>query len=188
MKCKNCGTELTGRKTAFCSNKCRSSLRYKQQQQTIADTKQQTQIMDSVKKNPDTKETRPTLEGQEAGNTICQPEDSANTVTPVPACNTQDNNNTVSTDKVETKHADIHIIEQPDLTQLDVSAQKPTGQRTPATAAMTAQELLQRVQPCQEWIALPEYCEIIYRLLTQTVEQLEAAGQPVPAWKKAEAA
>ncbi len=62
---------------------------------------------------------------------------------------------------------------------------RPTGRSTPATAKLTAQQLRTRLSLYrgQAWISSPEYAETIYRLLTRTLEQLDAEGQFVPAWR-----
>ncbi len=76
-------------------------------------------------------------------------------------------------------------INQPNLDQLPDNVTPPTGHRTASTADMTAGELRRKVSAYhgRKWIASPEYCEVIYRLLTMTVEELQASGQHVPAWK-----
>lgn len=58
---------------------------------------------------------------------------------------------------------------------------------TPDVMYMTAAELIRRLHYIRDWKRSPEHVEIMRRLHTMTVEQLEAQGQPVPAWKREEA-
>ena len=78
-------------------------------------------------------------------------------------------------------------IKPTNLDQLPLGVARPAGTRTPATAAMEGKMLHRRIiGHGVTWIQSPEYAELIYRLLTQTVKQLEKAGIEIPAWKKAE--
>ncbi len=85
----------------------------------------------------------------------------------------------------ESTKSDGPDVEQPDITLLPPGVSKPTGQRTTATANMTSQYLRTRVRYYKgtDWIASPEYAETIHRLLTLTLEELDAEGQFVPAWR-----
>lgn len=58
----------------------------------------------------------------------------------------------------------------------------------PDVKTMTADELLRRLHYITDWKRSPEHLEIMHRLHTLTVAELEAAGQPVPAWKVQEEA
>ncbi len=76
-------------------------------------------------------------------------------------------------------------VKQPDLTSLPEGVSKPTGQRTPLTEGMSSNDLKCAVSRHRgtDWIASAEYCEVIYRLLTLSVDELESQGQTVPSWK-----
>jgi hypothetical protein len=83
---------------------------------------------------------------------------------------------------------DTILAKQPDLTTLPPGVSPPTGQRTLATADMTAQRLKLRVSSYNNltWVDSPEYAETVYRLQTMTVDELTASGQTVPQWKVSE--
>lgn len=82
----------------------------------------------------------------------------------------------------------VTALDQLDLSSLPAGVSKPTGHRTAQTEAMTSQQLYSGIRSYRglDWIASSELAEIIYRLQTWTVEQLNKAGQFVPAWKLSE--
>lgn len=79
----------------------------------------------------------------------------------------------------------VSDAEQPDISLLPPGVSKPTGRRTGWTSVMLAQDLRTRTRYYKgtAWTASPEYAETIHRLLTLTIEQLDAEGQFVPAWR-----
>ena len=71
------------------------------------------------------------------------------------------------------------------LKNLPPAPTRPTVRPSPATGKLNSQQLKQRVSSYhgQAWISSPEYAETIYRLLTLSIDELNAAGQIVPAWR-----
>ncbi len=71
------------------------------------------------------------------------------------------------------------------LKRLPAEPTRPTGAPNPGTAKLTAGQLHTRIRYYHglDWITSPEYAEIIFRLLTHTIEQLEADHQSIPAWR-----
>ncbi len=69
------------------------------------------------------------------------------------------------------------------LKKLPVGVVRPTGQPDEHTSQRTAEQLHWAMGCRAHWQSSPEYAEMIYRLLTMTVEKLEEIGQFVPNWK-----
>lgn len=80
---------------------------------------------------------------------------------------------------------DTILARQPDTDLLPPGVAKPTGQRTLGAADMTSPVLSRRISSYQgaDWIASPEYAEVVYRLLTLTLDQLADQGQSIPIWR-----
>ncbi len=72
------------------------------------------------------------------------------------------------------------------LTDLPPGVCKPTGIPTKATADKTAPQLqaAMRIYRGTDWTASSSYAETVYRLLTWTVDELEAVGHMIPVWKQ----
>lgn len=81
--------------------------------------------------------------------------------------------------------SDKVIVQQPDISLLPYGVSKPTGQRNAETEAMTSQQLCtcMRYSKGIEWLHSPEYAEVIHRLLTLSIEELDEQGQFVPGWR-----
>jgi len=73
------------------------------------------------------------------------------------------------------------------LASLPAGVSRPTAQPTSEAAGVHAAALMDGMNRCSgiEWLDSPEYAEVVYRLLTSSVEQLEAESQFIPAWKVA---
>lgn len=73
------------------------------------------------------------------------------------------------------------------LDSLPAGISKPTAQPTSETAGVHASELMDKMNNYHsiDWLDSPEYAEVIYRLLTSSIEQLEQEGQFIPGWKGA---
>ena len=71
------------------------------------------------------------------------------------------------------------------LAGLPDGVSRPTAQPTAETAGVHAVALMDSMNRYSGigWLNSPEYAEVVYRLLTSSVEQLEAEGQFVPCWK-----
>ncbi|KKL08281.1 hypothetical protein LCGC14_2577440, partial [marine sediment metagenome] len=76
-------------------------------------------------------------------------------------------------------------LAQPDLNLLPVGVSKPTGHRSARAYSMTSQQLRIRIRCYKglDWLASPEYAEVIFRLLTHTIDQLKQDHQFIPAWR-----
>lgn len=194
--CKNCNTvELKGRQQEFCSDRCR--MQFKRKPNTEPE---------QIKPKPEQNETR-TAQVEQATIILPAPEISesmrlaatveaerlkdlgAYGVSPV-ALGTSvtkvslDDDGSVKVEPINTK--DMYLeVEQPMIDGLPPCVSRPTGHRTAATERMTADQLHRKVSSYkgQAWIANPEYAEVIHRLLTMSIDQLEQSGQSIPAWK-----
>ena len=71
------------------------------------------------------------------------------------------------------------------LDQLPPGVPVPTSQPDADTADLTGKQLHSKVGSYNgvEWKHSPEYAELIYRLLTWTMEELKNNGQTIPQWK-----
>lgn len=154
MKCMNCNNEAVGR-SKYCSDKCKVAWNRNKKRNTVT--------------------------GE--AKIVTTPETAPNTQKP-------DEQETVQATK-----SDGPIVEQPDFNKafdwiallytLPDRVTMPTGKPTPTTTCMTSQQLKTRrsLYKGLQWISSPEYAETIYRLLTLSIEQLNAEGQFVPAWR-----
>ncbi len=75
------------------------------------------------------------------------------------------------------------ILTEVMLDKLPQNVVRPTGQPDKHTSQRTAEQLQWAMGCRAKWKDSPEYAEVIYRLLTMTVEELKEAGHMVPAWK-----
>ncbi len=75
------------------------------------------------------------------------------------------------------------LITQPMLDSLPIGVVHPSGQPDEHTARLSALDLKVRLNAIKDWQASTVYAEVVYRLLTSTLEQLEQSGQFVPAWR-----
>ncbi|HDZ14698.1 hypothetical protein LCGC14_1009610 [marine sediment metagenome] len=76
-------------------------------------------------------------------------------------------------------------LDQPDLSSLPPGVSRPIGQPTTNTAKMPAPALARKVSLYKglAWLDSPEYAEVIFRLLSRTIDQLKTARQFIPVWR-----
>lgn len=174
-----CGTKLVGRQQLFCSDKCRKQ--YKRGQiadaaKAIAD--KHGQVSDLAKLGQSAPSTQ-TQDAQEAAESTISKQRVVERV--------DDPMYAKAAKKIDhfMKGDETAYIDQPDISLLPPGVSKPTGQRTTETMAMTSRRLRSGVRswPAIDWLSSPEYAEVVYRLLTLSIEQLDKQGQFVPAWR-----
>ncbi len=85
--------------------------------------------------------------------------------------------------ELETKEREFKKL----LLDLPPNVTRPTGCYSRATSNMTSGQIQRAVSRYHglDWVASNEYAEVIHRLLTRTVEQLNTEGQHIPAWRTA---
>ena len=189
MKCKNdCGIELTGRQK-FCSDKCRKQFKRKSDklERSNSDTVEVGQKSD-IFLNP---EFEVTLE--------VKPE-SVTKIEEVPVfVNTEDTFDAADSAAEKTREAVLSGNSDNNLSAYKDGADSLSthherftadGGKDNCLARATANDLYVAINsyPQDTWKDNPEFKELMKRLHSMSVEELEAGGYDVPCWKYSEAA
>ncbi len=182
MDCKQCGTLLTGRQREFCSDKCR--MRHKRQTRTSEDGSGSTNA-NKVVVEPEQIESEQQTRTASFEDYQAHPGDYVPRVQPE-LLNWGSWMSAGELDDAGLKANRVAIVGDWDYTGVcyqDKSGQWHIGKDERPIEDVPSPELQRRLHYMRDWKQSPEYKEIMRRLNTQTVEQLEQAGQFVPVAK-----